>query len=458
MPNREPSHAWIYELYRLGASRGPLDDPRAVYTDMLRHVTREMLAQSGSLAIRDEERGDCVIVAVTGMPERFLGTRIASGVGVLGRVAYQGEALLLNGSVEKDARFQAVNDRKDSGTPGSALCWPLTLEGNIIGALSINRPAGETPFGEDDLERGAVMLNLVSVALENLNLRLDQELRIADLTEAKRRLEEAQHQLLQADKMASIGQLAAGVAHEINNPVGYVSSNLGTLQRNVADLLALIAAYEGHEAALDAAARADLAALKGRLDIDFLREDVVALIEESLSGLTRVKKIVQDLKDFSHVDESEWQWADLHKGLDSTLNIVWNEIKYKAELAKEYGELPEVECQPFQLNQVFMNLLMNAAQAIEEKGVITLRSGRGEGETVWVEVADNGKGIPAENLKRIFDPFFTTKSVGKGTGLGLSLSYSIVQKHNGQIEVYSEVGQGTRFRVSLPIKHAEDKA
>ncbi|MHB1292357.1 MAG: ATP-binding protein [Sulfuricella sp.] len=264
--------------------------------------------------------------------------------------------------------------------------------------------------------------------------------------------------MLQSEKMATIGQLAAGVAHEINNPIGYVHSNLGTLDMYIQSILGVVAAYEHAESAIaDGDALSRVLAAKREADFEFLREDVAALMNESREGITRVKKIVQDLKDFSHVDEAEWQWTDLHQGLDSTLNIVWNEIKYKAKVVKEYGEMPEVECLSSQLNQVFMNMLVNAAHAIEEQGTITLRSGV-EGEEVWVEIADTGKGISPENLNRIFDPFFTTKPVGKGTGLGLSLSYSIVQKHHGRIEVSSEVGKGTIFHIWLPIKQPEKKA
>jgi signal transduction histidine kinase len=174
-------------------------------------------------------------------------------------------------------------------------------------------------------------------------------------------------------------------------------------------------------------------------------------MSESREGINRVKQIVQDLKDFSHVDKAEWQWADLHKGLDSTLNIVNNEIKYKADVVKDYGDIPLVECLYSQLNQVFMNLLVNSAHAIEERGKITLRTFTKD-DWVCVEVADSGKGISAENLHRIFDPFFTTKPVGKGTGLGLSLAYGIVNKHNGRIEVASEVGKGTCFKIWLPVR------
>ena len=194
-------------------------------------------------------------------------------------------------------------------------------------------------------------------------------------------------------------------------------------------------------------------AIKQEVDIGFLREDIRDLLDESGEGVSRVKKIVQDLKDFSRQDVAEWQLADLHKGLESTLNIVHNELKYKAEVVREFGELPDVECVPSQLNQVFMNLLVNAAHAIDQRGTITLRTGQ-EGEQVWVEVEDTGKGIAPEHLKRIFEPFFTTKPVGKGTGLGLSLSYGIVQKHGGRIEVDSVAGKGTRFRVWLPVRQA----
>ncbi len=267
------------------------------------------------------------------------------------------------------------------------------------------------------------------------------------------KLEEAQNQLMQSDKMASIGQLAAGVAHEINNPIGYVYSNLGTLEKYVEDAFGMLELYEQAEASItDAGMLARLQEAKKKLDLAFLKDDLGALMSESKDGITRVKNIVQNLKDFSHVETADkWHFSDLRQGLDSTLNIVNNEIKYKADVVKEYGDMPEVECLPSQLNQVFMNLLVNAAHAIEDRGTITIRTGR-EGEEVWVEVADTGKGIAPEHLPKIFDPFFTTKPVGKGTGLGLSLSYGIVQKHHGRIEVQSEVGKGTTFRVWLPVR------
>ena len=280
--------------------------------------------------------------------------------------------------------------------------------------------------------------------------------RNAELNELNRKLGEAQTQLMQSEKLASIGQLAAGVAHEINNPIGYVQSNLGSLEHYLKDLFEMLDGYEKAEAALPADAAAHVRALREQLDLAFLREDVPNLMNESKEGITRVRKIVHDLKDFSRADSGvEWEFADLHKCLDSTLNVVHNEIKYKADVIREYGALPEVECLPSQLNQVFMNLMVNAAHAMDgPRGTITLRTGTAD-EEAWVEVADTGKGIPPENLGRIFDPFFTTKPVGKGTGLGLSLAYGIVQKHHGRIEVTSELGRGTTFRVTVPAKRRE---
>ncbi len=291
--------------------------------------------------------------------------------------------------------------------------------------------------------------------LEALNgVLVDEKERLAVLV---KELEAAQAQLLQSERMASIGQLAAGVAHEINNPVGYVNSNMGSLQHYVENLLRLLSTYQHIEAELPEAQRAQVMLIKQEIDFEFMRNDIVELLDESLDGLKRVTRIVQDLKNFSHVGESKNQWADLEVGLDSTLRVVWNELKYKAEVVKEYASIPQVWCSPFQLNQVFMNLLVNASHAIQEKGKITVRTGFDESQ-VWIQVQDSGQGISAENLQRIFDPFFTTKPVGKGTGLGLSLSYDIVKKHAGHIDVLSEVGHGTTFTVYLPRKTPEQTA
>ncbi len=274
-----------------------------------------------------------------------------------------------------------------------------------------------------------------------------------ELKQLNSQLSDAQDKLMQSERMASIGQLAAGVAHEINNPIGFIFSNFGTLERYLGDLFQMLAAYEEAESELAGTpVAARLKGLREKIELDFLKEDIPSLMSESKDGITRVRNIVQNLKDFSRVDTSQnWVQADIHQGIDSTLNIVNNEIKYKAEVVKAYGEIPDIECLPSELNQVFMNLLVNAAHAIQkDRGTITISTGT-QGEDVWIEVQDNGEGIAKENIGRIFDPFFTTKAVGKGTGLGLSLSYGIVKKHLGSIDVFSEKGVGTRFRVTLPV-------
>ncbi|GHH46442.1 sensor histidine kinase [[Pseudomonas] boreopolis] len=278
--------------------------------------------------------------------------------------------------------------------------------------------------------------------------------RHAELRQAYMRLNGAQDKLLQSEKMASIGQLAAGVAHEINNPIGYVHSNLGSLQEYLRSLFTLIEAYERALRAPDPKALIpEIDDIRNRADIDFITRDLPQLMAESREGIERVTRIVRDLKDFSYSDRSEsWKLVDLHAGLESTINIIWNELKYKVTLERRYGELPLVECLPSELNQVYMNLLLNAGQAIAERGTITVATGKEGNDHVWIEFKDSGSGIPADLQQRIFDPFFTTKPVGSGTGLGLSISYGIINKHHGRIDVDSAPGQGATFRIVLPVR------
>lgn len=302
---------------------------------------------------------------------------------------------------------------------------------------------------------------LAAQKMGGLELAVAQRMR--DLSQAnealKAEINERKHlesRLVQSEKLASIGQLAAGVAHEINNPIGFVLSNVGTLGDYLQSLLSMISAHEGAQAAIGSAeVVAALNGLRERLALDQVREDLPDLMRETREGVVRVRQIVQALKDFSRVDTNkDWQAADLHRGIDSTLNIVGNEVKSKADLVKEYGAIPQIECLPSQINQVVMNLVVNAAQSIgAERGRITIRTGV-DGDQVWIEVSDTGSGIPKENLSRIFDPFYTTKPVGQGTGLGLSVSYGIVQKHQGRIDVRSEIGRGTTFRVVLPVRQS----
>lgn len=345
-------------------------------------------------------------------------------------------------------------------------------QGAIVGAIETLQDISQRKIAENALMAAQLEVEKLvddrtaELAQVNQTLRDDvarreqaeRELmeRNSELNALNAKLSSAQEHLVQSEKLASIGQLAAGVAHEINNPIGYIFSNFGSLEKYLADLFRILTAYESAEGSHDnAQTMADIAAIKAAIDLEFLKEDIPTLMHESKEGIVRVRKIVQDLKDFSHVDATqEWQFADINKGIDSTLNVVNNEIKYKADVVKDYGTLPEVECMASQINQVVMNLVVNAAHAIgPERGTITVRTGVA-GDSAWFEVQDTGSGIPKEVLPRIFDPFYTTKPIGKGTGLGLSLSYGIVQKHGGTIDVRTEAGVGTTFRVMLPIKQA----
>ncbi len=273
----------------------------------------------------------------------------------------------------------------------------------------------------------------------------------ADEVRNRDTVRQLQEQLLQAEKLASIGQLAAGVAHEINNPIGYVYSNLGTLRDY---LSGLTSAIEQLEAVIESKPelRDELASLRRRLDLDYILADVPGLVDESREGISRVRRIVQDLKDFSYAGSGDdWAAVDMQRNLESSINIAWNELKYHTTVVRDYGELPLVECLGAQINQVFLNLLVNAAQAIDGPGTITVRT-RLEGDEVCISITDDGPGMPPEVRERIFLPFFTTKAQGQGTGLGLALSQGIVQRHQGRIEVDSEPGRGTTFRVRLPVR------
>jgi len=298
--------------------------------------------------------------------------------------------------------------------------------------------------------------------LMELNQQLD--LRNKELEDSNNALKNMQSQLLQQEKMAAIGQLAAGVAHEINNPIGFIHSNLGTLKRYVERIVkyndqceGLIQLCSGEDAVPEVTEKVkEVMNAKQEAKLDIIFDDLPNVITESQEGTERVRKIVADLKSFSRVDDAKLQHADINEGLESTLGIVWNELKYKANLKKEYGDIPQILCYPGQHNQVFLNLLVNAAQAIEEKGEICIRT-FAQAEQLCVEITDTGKGIPEEEISRLFEPFFTTKPVGQGTGLGLSIAYEIINKHGGTIEVKSKLGEGTAFTIRLPLKGIEDE-
>ncbi len=336
----------------------------------------------------------------------------------------------------------------------------LILEAGREGAAEYSHPASGRVFCCQNFPFAAEYTEIQGMVVTMLNVTRQQQTEIElqrknqQLTKAYRELQKSQAKLLQQEKLASIGQLAAGVAHEINNPVGFVTSNLGTMGKYLARLREFIEHQERLLSGDLSGGREEAAKLRRQMKIDFTLDDAADLLRESLDGVERVKVIVQNLKRFSRLDQAQSCHGDINQCLEDTFNIIWNELKYKVTLHKEYGELPPTFCHPQQLNQVFMNLLLNAAQAIDKQGEIRIKTWR-EGDDIFITIADTGSGIAPEHLGRLFDPFFTTKEVGKGTGLGLSIVYDIVKQHGGEITVDSEPGRGSTFRVRLPIREED---
>ena len=444
-------------LIPIELNSAPFDyDGKAYSMAVCNDISQRLAAEQ---ALRESEEKFSAMFSMT--PDPMALTRLRDGVlleishSYAGYFGYEPNEMLRHSTLPDDLGLWLE--------PAHRQKWRDQLErdGEVLGF--------ETPLRRKD---GTIVTVLISgkivdmrgercviVDLRDITLRKQmEEMLLQEKSEQAvliKKLEEAQNQLLQSEKLAAIGQLAAGVAHEINNPMGFIRSNLSRLNEYSASLLNIIAAYESADPLLQSHPQISerIAQAKRDADLAFLKADLQNLVKESLEGSDRVRRIVQDLRDFSRIDAAEWQQFDIHAGLESTVNVVWNEIKYKAELVRDYGDLPLVECIPSRLNQVFMNMLVNAAQAIAERGEITI-STRCQNDMVEIAFTDTGQGIPADILPKIFDPFFTTKPVGKGTGLGLSVSYGIIRDHGGNIEVVSEVGVGTTFTIRLPVSQA----
>ncbi|MCP4629754.1 MAG: response regulator [bacterium] len=308
---------------------------------------------------------------------------------------------------------------------------------------------------EREREILAARLETVNAELEDMNKNLQQKVK------------EQTALLIQSEKMSSLGVLAAGVAHEINNPISFVHGNLDAIRKYSASIKQLLLKYQALEESALRHARDDMqplieeiAEFKGGHKIDFILEDIVSLADESLDGTRRVRDIVRELRGFSHVDDATPPATDVNEAIEKALNIIDGELNPQTQIVKAYGELPSITGYPQKLGQVFINIVMNAVQAVADNGVINIATGHlmpaGEGEPSKVEIciSDNGHGIPGSELPKVFDPFFTTKPVGKGTGLGLSISYDIVNSHGGEIMIESTENEGTSVRVILPVDAA----
>ncbi len=354
-----------------------------------------------------------------------------------------------------------------------AYAFPLRRDAHLYGILLVGAPKDQEGFTPEDLEVFRTLAIQCAIAVENNRYIEETRKLVQQVTETKireqyiRELEEknrklqqlysdlknAQLQLIQSEKMASLGQLVAGIAHELNNPISYIYANMKELENYIRAIDRLLKTLTREASQPDFARRLShtLQEIREKYDLDFIQQDIGNLIRESIEGSQRVKQVVQNLRNFSRLDEAEFKAVDLHEGLDSTLMLLQNEMKNRITVHRQYGSLPKVHCHPGHLNQVFMNLLLNAVQAIEGQGNIWIRTEQ-QGEEVLIEIRDDGRGIPPEIVTKIFDPFFTTKPVGQGTGLGLSISYNIIKEHGGRIEVESQPGAGTTFRIYLPIQ------
>lgn len=398
------------------------------------------------------------------------------GLDPAGRINYANAAAarMLGWQVEDmlgqtvDAVVGAVLDDGGGAAPAAAEAspWRPPFIGEQARRRSEFRARDALPFAveyslalimEDDSCAGAVLV-FSDVSERDRAERARQE-SLAALRETNERLSATRVELLQSEKMAAIGQLAAGVAHEINTPIGYVNANIGTLGRYLDDLQGLLAVYEQALPKLgaDAAVLASVAGARQRCDLDFLREDSPALLRETQDGIATVARIVRELMDFSASGEhGEWQWSDVPHLLDAGLAAASSRIGSAAAISivREDGELPQIFCLASGIRQVFSNVLLNALQAVARDGRIVIRSAREGVDQVRVEIEDNGIGIAAPDLGRVFNPFFTTRPVGSGTGMGLSVADTIVRRHGGRIEIDSTAGRGTTVSIVLPLRPA----
>jgi two-component system NtrC family sensor kinase len=458
-------------LTDLSAAVSATLDPEKIYDQTLTRLVHRMAYQRAQLFLVDRARrvlrGHRMSGAAPGIT-LFEGVELPldAEASATGRAAVTGQAVLVN-DVDQ-ATIPIHRDLVRAYEVKSFVATPLRVRDRVLGVLAVT--AAETNrFHQGDVDLLAAVANQVALAIdkaesfqtiEELSRSLEDKVRVRteqlrvtneELRGAYRDLQATQLQLIQREKMASVGQLVAGVAHELNNPIGFISSNVATLTDFVRRLRSMLETYQ--EADLGAADRDRIDARRGELQVDYALKYLDSMLAGIREGADRTRKIVGDLRVFARTPDDVWQAADLHEDLESSLTLLNHLVKDRITVVRNYGELGAVECVRSQIDQVFLNILANAAQAIPGSGTITIET-RAEGDTAVIRIADTGPGIPAGVIGRVFDPFFTTKPVGEGTGLGLSISYEIVTKHGGEIRAESPAGGGAVFTIRLPMSRA----
>jgi signal transduction histidine kinase len=450
-------------------------DARTIYEQALQRLVHSMGYQAAYLCLIDHERGALrghrAVEAGPGRERDFTGLQIPldPDVSALARAAVTGAPVLVN-----DVTAAAVpvhRETVETFNVRSFLAVPLRVRQEVDGVLAV--AAGEPDrFAQADVELMLAVADQVATAIdkaesfqtiEEMSRGLEEKVRVRteqlrtaneEVAAAYRELQAAQVQLVQREKMASVGQLVAGVAHELNNPIGFVASNAATLEDFVGRLRAMLESYRSRDGALPDADRRALGEEWQARKIDYALRYLDSMILGIREGAERTRKIVRDLRVFARGDDDVRQPVDLHEELESSLTLLGHLLKDRVVVERKYGDLPAVECVRSQIDQVLLNILANAAQAIEGPGAITIETRQEDGWAV-VAVRDTGPGIAPDVIGRIFDPFFTTKPVGEGSGLGLSISYEIVKKHGGEIDVESRPGEGATFTMRLPVESAK---
>ncbi len=451
-------------------------DLREIF-DVVLHTMDELFDFQHSIILLPEG-ASLQVVASRGYEDQALGGKVAVGTGVVGMVAKRRKLMRVSNLGQQRAYAATIREQMEEagrtselrdvvpvpGLPDAEhqIAIPLVIDDSLIGVFSVESPI-QKAFSEHDELLVTIVANQAASAIQNAQLyaaaeRRQQELttahaslkslnetledrvqsRTAELERANHELRETQAQLVQSDKMASLGMLSAGIAHEINTPIGAIKSSTDVGSR----------ALKIIQESFQEPSLADLLQEHPRLSRAL--HAIKDTGETTLEATERVRSIVQSLKDFANLDQAELQLVDLHVGIDSTLTLIQHLLRERVEVVRNYASLPEVQCFVSQINQVFMNLLTNAVQAIEGEGKITITTRREDALAV-VEIAETGRGIKPEQLERVFDPGFTTKGVGVGVGLGLSIAYRIIEEHNGTIDLRSDVGRGTTFTLRLPF-------